>query len=481
MKDKVILFLKGSAVLLIANLCTKAINFFLLPLYTKYLSPEQLGVSDSITTLTSLIFPILVLGLDSAYSAFYFDEKTDTYKYKVFSSVSIILIFTSIVPCISVLASKHIASILFGTEEYFYIVIMALLSMSCNLWYLPFSLHLRVENRMTSFAIVNVIASCVMIVSNIITVTIMNMGAAALIVSTLITNIVMLILYILCSKKLPSYKAFDNILSRKMLKYSIPLVPLVVSTWLLTTASRMILLYFCGEESVGIYGIGIRFVNIVNVFANSLYTAYTTFAFSSKDDVNNKEVYITILDSMNLFLTSAVFCVCIFSTEILKIFVDAQYYQAFMLLPGLLFSQVLYASNTIVGYGLAFEKRSDMSLLCVTMAAVVSVILNFIFVPKYGTFAVSLITWIGYGIMLLATNYFSQKVFECHYNVKKIIISNFLILAIVLLSINWSLIYRVIIFIIVLSSFIFSYKETVRKLNYTFKKILRNGKRHETD
>ena len=70
MRDKVILFLKGSAALLIANLCTKAINFFLLPLYTKYLSPEQLGVSDSITTMTSLFFPILVLGLDSAYSAF---------------------------------------------------------------------------------------------------------------------------------------------------------------------------------------------------------------------------------------------------------------------------------------------------------------------------------------------------------------------------------------------------------------------------
>ena len=108
MKEKIIIFLKGSAALLIANLCTKAINFFLLPLYTKYLSPEQLGVSDSITTMTSLFFPILVLGLDSAYSAFYFDEKTDVYKNKVFSTTSFTLVLTSVVPCIGIFCFNFI-------------------------------------------------------------------------------------------------------------------------------------------------------------------------------------------------------------------------------------------------------------------------------------------------------------------------------------------------------------------------------------
>lgn len=465
MKEKIIIFLKGSAALLIANLCTKAINFFLLPLYTKYLSPEQLGVSDSITTMTSLFFPILVLGLDSAYSAFYFDEKTDIYKNKVFSTTSFTLILTSVVPCIGIFFSKQIALILFGTEEYGWIVIIALLGMVCNLWYLPFSLYLRVENKMTVFAVISVISSLVMIVSNIITVTVINLGAAALIVSTLVTNMVMLILYVGCSKKLPSPNAVDLALNKRILKYSIPLVPMVVSTWILTTASRMILLYFCGEESVGIYGIGVRFVNIVNVFSNSIYMAYTTFAFSSKEEENNREVYSIILDVMNLFLTAVVFFVCIFSIEILDIFVDPQYYQAFILLPGLLFAQLFYAANTIVGYGLAFEKRSDLSLLCVTTAAIVSVVLNFIFIPKYGGLAASLTTWAGYGVMLIMTNYFSQKVYKCPYKVKKIIVINLIILAVVLFSLNYlSLVYRIVICCIVLAGLIYSYKDTVKLL-----------------
>ena len=68
-------FFKGSIVLIISNVFLKAINFLLLPLYTKNLTPEMLGISDTITSFTGLVFPILVMGLDSAYSAFYFEEK----------------------------------------------------------------------------------------------------------------------------------------------------------------------------------------------------------------------------------------------------------------------------------------------------------------------------------------------------------------------------------------------------------------------
>ena len=38
-------FIKGSAILVLANMMIKAINFFLLPLYTKYLTPTELGDS----------------------------------------------------------------------------------------------------------------------------------------------------------------------------------------------------------------------------------------------------------------------------------------------------------------------------------------------------------------------------------------------------------------------------------------------------
>ena len=54
-------FIKGSAILVLANMMIKAINFFLLPLYTKYLTPTELGISDAITNVTAILLPVLML------------------------------------------------------------------------------------------------------------------------------------------------------------------------------------------------------------------------------------------------------------------------------------------------------------------------------------------------------------------------------------------------------------------------------------
>jgi len=478
LREKIIALLKGSAILTLSNICIKAINFFLLPLYTKYLTPEQLGVSDTITTITSLIFPILVLGLDSAYSAFYFDKDNREHKVSVFSSIFFVLFLTSLIPVIGIFFSEQLSILIFGNENYSWIIVIALLTMCCNLWYLPFSLYLRVENRMTAFAIVNVTASTLMIVSNIITVSIIQLEEAALIVSTFIANFVMLILYIFSSRIMPRKNNFNIDLTKKMLKYSVPLVPMVVSTWILTTSDRLILLEFMGETSVGLYGISTRFVNIVNVFTNSVYIAYTTFAFSSKNDENSKTVYSMVLDVMNIFLTIMVFIVSIFSIEILNIMVDEQYYSAYIVLPGLLFAQLFYASNTIVSYGLSFEKKSGLMLLSVTCAAILNLVLNIIFIPKFGLIAAAMTTWIGYGCMLLLSNYFSQKVYPCPYKVKKLLFFNITILFATIFALEYiSFIGRIVVATIILTVFILAYKDTVRILVMNIKTIF--GEKHE--
>ena len=68
---------QGTIVLAISNVVLKALNFFLLPLYTSYLTPAELGMNDTITNFTSLIYTILVLSFDGAYSAFYYDNPTE--------------------------------------------------------------------------------------------------------------------------------------------------------------------------------------------------------------------------------------------------------------------------------------------------------------------------------------------------------------------------------------------------------------------
>ena len=197
MSDKKILdFVKGSIILIIANLVIKAINFFLLPLYTKYLSPAELGISDSITNITAILLPILMLGMDSAFSAFYFDIRTEEHKRNVFNTTLAFLLVAGIIPFIIAIFSKGISLWLFNSEKNYLLVAISLISISFNLWYTPYALHARMENRMVLFAGVNISASLLMIITNVFFVSVMQLGAFSLIISSAIVQLYQLVVYL---------------------------------------------------------------------------------------------------------------------------------------------------------------------------------------------------------------------------------------------------------------------------------------------
>ncbi|MEE3382996.1 MAG: hypothetical protein VZR08_03415, partial [Anaerovoracaceae bacterium] len=108
-------FVKGSAILTVANVILKAMNFFLLPLYTAYLAPADIGISDTVTNMMSFIYPLLVLGFDSAFSAFYFQKGDDLRSRKVYRIVRQVTLLSSIFMVIVIALSGNISKWLFET------------------------------------------------------------------------------------------------------------------------------------------------------------------------------------------------------------------------------------------------------------------------------------------------------------------------------------------------------------------------------
>ncbi|KAI4443535.1 lipopolysaccharide biosynthesis protein [Schaedlerella arabinosiphila] len=433
-KSKIQLFVQGSFFLVISNVCLKAINFFLLPLYTKNLTPSMLGISDSITTFTSILFPILVMGLDSAYSAFYYDKEDADRDKKVFSTISFTFLCTGIIPMLMCIVSGPLSELLFHTADYKIIVCIALLSVTLNLWGLSFSLELRLKNKMRSFGIISIMASLSMVLLNIFFVSILKLGESSLILSTAIVAGEHLLLYALFTGSIPRITWFDYGLLKKMVKFSIPLIPTVLMAWVLSLSDRYILLYYYGDFTVGLYGIGARFVTLLNVVISAVTTAYTTFAFGSKDQDNAKRNYYYVFNVLSFLLMGIAFTIAVFSKDIILFMTDDAYSSSYVVIRDMMFGQVFYAMSTIVSYGIIFQKKSIYSLLSVSSGAIVNIIANLVLIPLYGITAAAFTTMIGYLVSLAECYYYSEKLYPCEYGIKRIMITSILLYAV-----SWSL------------------------------------------
>ena len=414
-------FIKGSAVLFISNIIIKGIQFFLLPLYTNELTPEMLGVSDAVTTMTGFVFPVLVMGLDSAFSAFYFEEEQNQQD-KVFSSITLLLGIMGLLPVAACLFSGQISEMLFRTPGNSYVVLIALLSVTANLLYLPLSLEARLQNKMFAYSVVAVVSSAAIVIFNVLFLSWFHLGIYALILSTLIVNLLQIVLFAFAVKKKFSVKFVDRILIKRMMRYSLPMLPSVLSTLILTLSDRYIILYFHGEQAVGIYGIGSRFVAILSVIISAVSTAYTTFAYSSYKKPEAKEQFSVVLSIVYVLMIGIAFIISIFSKEIISIMAAPEYIGAYKALPDMMFAQVLYTLYTLTCYGVLFEKKSGYILFSTMTAAGVNLALNMLFIPQYGIVAAAFTTLIGYAIMLFINFYNAQRFYPCPYGMKKIML-----------------------------------------------------------
>ncbi len=414
-------FFKGSTILIISNICLKAINFFLLPLYTSYLTPSMLGVSDSVTTFIGFLLPLLTMGLDSAYSAFYFEKEDPQRGNKVFSTLGIVFLFIGLVPLLAFPAASPLSRLVFHSQEYELIVKLALVSVSFNLWYLPFSLELRLQNRMAAFGFVNVVSSLLMILLNVLFVTFMHLGEMSLVLSTMLVHAAQTLLYAAFVRKLPKLQEADQSLFRSMMRFSFPLIPMTLMNWVLTLSDRSVILYFLGNSYVGLYGIGTRFTTMANVVISAVSTAYTTFAFSNVENHDAKKQYFYVFNVMSLMLLFVAFSVSMFSKEIITVMTHKDtYLESYRALRDLMFAQSLYGMSTLVGYGIYFRKKTQYSLAAVSAAAVVNLILNILLIPKYGYSVAASTTLIGYLVQLVITYWASEKLYPCDYGMKTI-------------------------------------------------------------
>ena len=467
-------FIKGSAILVLSNMCLKAINFFLLPLYTNNLTPSMIGISDSITTLTGIILPLLTMGLDSAYSAFYFDNNDNDRAHKVFTTLTLSFIVLGIVPLLLMFFSSGISRTLFKTTEYSYIVRFAMISVTFNLWYLPYSLELRLQNRMFLFGLSNVIASLSMVVLNVIFVSVLSLGESALILSTMLVHIENTIILLLFVKTKPRKQWFDFELLKQMIRFALPLIPMTLMVWILSLSDRYVLLYSCGDASVGLYGISLRFTSLLNVVISAVSMAYTTFAFSSKDDKDSKIQYYYIYNIESILLLVIAFSIGLFGKEIIHLMTSESYSESYVALRDLMFSQAFYAMTSIVGYGIYFEKKSIYSLIAVSVGAVLNLGLNIILIPKYGIAAAAFTTLLGYGVNYILTLYYSEKLYPCQYGQRKMHLCFLLLYSVCFIGMELSMSWKLVLWIGSMAAVFVLYRELLQFVSDTMMKAIRN-------
>ena len=92
------------------QIATKLITFFLVPLYTAYMSTADFGVTDMSSTVVSMVLPLATLSVSDGVLRFAIDDKTNRDRY---ISLGLVVVLFSII-VVAVLSPCHFSEVWIG-------------------------------------------------------------------------------------------------------------------------------------------------------------------------------------------------------------------------------------------------------------------------------------------------------------------------------------------------------------------------------
>lgn len=381
--------IKNTGIIAIGNLSTKLVSFFLLPLYTALLSTEEYGTFDYILSIATFCVPFVSVLMDESIFRFLIDCKTEKEKKKVIST-SVAVVFVGII-CFTIVGIPIMNFLKYNYT--YYAVIYILLNVICGM----LSALLRGIGRTDQFAVFNFLLGSSQIILNVFFIAIMHWGLVGMLLASIIAQLLIVIIFIFKIHiwKYISLKEIDSNLTKKMITYSLPLIPNKVSWTIINLSDRIILMNVVGSSATGLYAVSYKFPNLMDTVYGFFYQSWKESSARVLGDESQNDFYNSVYKYLKNFMFALVLGMTAFMPLVFHVLINKSYYNAIYYVPILLMAT--YFANISGFYGGVFTAYKDTKIMGTTTvaAAIINLAINLFLIKWIGIYAAALSTLIA--------------------------------------------------------------------------------------
>ncbi len=414
-------FSKDTIIYGLGNGLKKFIGFFLLPFYTRALTPEDYGILDTLTTFSMFVTSFLNIGIDSASGFYFFKAKDQEEKGKVLFTVFILRLVTVVPSLILAYFSDKISIQLFGTDEYTWIVFISCIVFPVNLLMSEQSHVYRFTREPMRYNIITILKSLVNIGLGITLVVGLKYGVIGAQLATLTSSLVVVVFsFVSFTRKIYTYQ-FSFYWMKKLLKFGFPLLWAGLAAWVYQVSDRFFLLHYSELTDMGYYAIGTTFSQPIMLVNMAIQMSYGVLFFSiyhdEEDPLKPKSKKMAV-DIFNLYLVvtiSIASVLSIFGPEIIGLAATDKFLPGALVVPLLAFSNISGQAIQLTGVGISIAEKTWHDAWPTFVTAALNIGLNFVLIPVYGFVGAGISTVISYTCYWMMIYFVSQHFFRINY------------------------------------------------------------------
>ena len=295
-------------------------------------------------------------------------------------------------------------------------------------------------------------------------------------IANLIASVITL--FLLIPEFLQLKLRLDIALAKDMLLYSFPILIANISFIINENVDKIFMGHLLpeatAEQQVGIYAACAKIAIFLNIFVQAFRLGAEPFFFSHAKSKNAGATYARIMNYF-VIVVCVIFVALVANIEILKYFIGTKgteaeqelYWSGLKVVPILLFGYVSLGiyMNLSIWYKLSDQTR--FGLYISGIGALLTIILNFIFIPQYSYMAAAWVSLTAYATMMILSYILGQKNYPIPYNLRKnlaYLVSSIVLVVLMFLVFNRNLIIGNLILILYLLAIFFAEKKELKLL-----------------
>lgn len=407
------IFLKKSSWLFGLEVFLKIKGFLLIPLITKYLGVVDYGVWAQLNIVIASIFPLVIMGTDSATIRFLSGANIEDQK-RCFNSWLIFLTGMSIIGAILIFVLANPVSILFFNSpsgEFKELIILAIFTIITTVLFNAVKMWFRIQDQTFQYSIFLLMQGVFNLLATVIALY-YGGGIYEVVFYSLLSDAFLLLagLAIVIDHH---FLKFDFAFCKRVIKYGHVFIPSAYAMWILNSSDRVFLAQYTGLNDIGIYSLAYSLgYMLIQLFVNPIWTMFPSKASELFNQGKLKElcelqflskrlIVFPVYGGIILFLFSGKNLISIISTT--------EFSVGYLIAPIISLAYLFHmlASYDLVLLGLVGAQRYDA--ITMVAACLVHLVFNFLLIPAYGAIGAAISTCIGYMIQFLLSSIVVKK------------------------------------------------------------------------
>lgn len=430
----------------VSSIVARFLFYLLTPYFIVELPVEGYGDFSLIYAAIPFLNVIFTYGLETAYFRFATQEK---YKKDIYNTAIISIIFTTLLFTVSLILARHqIAHLLRLDKHPEFITIAALIIAFDTLSALPFA-KLRLDERPRKYALVRVLAILFQIVVTYFLLSVAPQWAGEnpdgffatfydptykvgyVIIANLMASI---FAWALLYKEFNAFRwQFNFPVWKTMMIYSLPLIIAGLGGMVNETFDRIMLNWWAPVSSLGdaksqvaIYSACYKLSILITLFIQAFRMAAEPFFFNQSQGQDPQKVYARVMKFF-VITVSVMFLVVAMYLDIWKYFLGWDpakrkiYEQGFKVVPILLLANMFLGIYYNLSIWYKLTNQTMIGAWITVIGAVITLAINYYFIPRYSFVACAWATFLCYGSMMVISYIWGQKEYPVPYAWKKLL------------------------------------------------------------